>query len=451
MTAPRRSAAAARPQASLAGLSITVRSAPARTPARKRGEWTSACTAARSRYSSSVPCRADSSTHSSSSGTCHGSVATSSTPVGSRSQSIASSRTNATSSSRFRRPSSSRTSISPGKCSRPLPRPCVREAAQNPPLRPLAPGADPVRLEDGDAQRRVGLEQADRRPQPGEAGADDRDVDRGPSRGRGPDRARVAGREPVAAAGGRVGRGRRDGGGRGVRRHAGQCTRIWRRSRPCGCGIRRITVRCRTIFVLTAREALWHDRAQSFHCPQRAFRATRLAAGPPGRRPSRATPSQPRDTRGCQAWRHHDRRTRRPIRPRAQPGAPAGDVPSRAGDAAGRHGFELPGLGRGHDLRRSRQGRPRVGHRRQRVHRPAHGLWAGDPGPRRRAGRRLRQRAHAPGRQLLAHERGRGPGDGARQGAQPVGLEGPDDRVRAPRPRCTRCASPARSPGATRS
>ena len=34
------------------------------------------------------------------------------------------------------------------------------------------------------------------------------------------------------------------------------------------------------------------------------------------------------------------------------------------------------------------------------------------------------------GRQLLAHERGRGPGDGARQGAQPVGRQGPDDRVR---------------------
>ena len=33
----------------------------------------------------------------------------------------------------------------------------------------------------------------------------------------------------------------------------------------------------------------------------------------------------------------------------------------------------------------------------------------------------------------------------------PLGRQGPDDRVRAPRRRCTRCASPAPSPAATRS
>ena len=72
-------------------------------------------------------------------------------------------------------------------------------------------------------------------------------------------------------------------------------------------------------------------------------------------------------------------------------------------DAARRHRLELPGLGRRHDLRRSRQGRHGLGHRRQRVHRPADGLRPGHPRPRRRARRRLRQRADAQGRQLLAH------------------------------------------------
>ena len=99
-------------------------------------------------------------------------------------------------------------------------------------------------------------------------------------------------------------------------------------------------------------------------------------------------------------------------------------------DAARRHQLELPGLGRRHDLHRSRQGRPRLGHRRQRVHRPADGLRPGHPRPRRRAGRRLRQRADAQGRQLLADLGGRGPGDGAGQGADRLGRQGPDDRVR---------------------
>ncbi len=133
---------------------------------------------------------------------------------------------------------------------------------------------------------------------------------------------------------------------------------------------------------------------------------------------------------GSATWRQHDRRTRRPFRPDALASAPAGDVSPCPGDAAGRHRLELPCLGRRHDLRRPRQGRTGLGHRRQRVHRPAHGLRAGDPRPRRRARGRLRERADAAGRQLLAHERGRGPGDGARQGAQPVGREGAHDRVR---------------------
>ena len=51
-------------------------------------------------------------------------------------------------------------------------------------------------------------------------------------------------------------------------------------------------------------------------------------------------------------------------------------------DDARRDRLELPRLGRGHGLHRPRQGRPDLGHGRQRVHRPAHGLRPGDPGPR---------------------------------------------------------------------
>ena len=115
--------------------------------------------------------------------------------------------------------------------------------------------------------------------------------------------------------------------------------------------------------------------------------------------------------------------------PPSPPRPPDGALPARPRDAARRHELELPGLGRGHDLRRSWQGRPGLGHRRQRVHRPADGLRPGHPRPRRRARRRLRQRADAPRRQLLAHERGRGPGDGAGQGADRLGRQGPDDGV----------------------
>ena len=40
---------------------------------------------------------------------------------------------------------------------------------------------------------------------------------------------------------------------------------------------------------------------------------------------------------------------------------------------------------------------------------------------------------------------------GAPQGAQPLGQEGADDGLRAPRRRCTRCASPGPTPAAPRS
>ena len=96
----------------------------------------------------------------------------------------------------------------------------------------------------------------------------------------------------------------------------------------------------------------------------------------------------------------------------------------------GRHELELPGVGRRHDLHRPGQGRDGLGHRRERVHRPPDGLRTGDPRPRRRPGRRPRQRADAQGRQLLAHERGRGPRDGAHLRDDRLGQEGAHDRLR---------------------
>ena len=63
---------------------------------------------------------------------------------------------------------------------------------------------------------------------------------------------------------------------------------------------------------------------------------------------------------------------------------PVGHVPAGAQDDARRHRLELPGVGRGHGLHRSRQGRPRLGPGRQRVRRPADGLRPGDPRSRRR-------------------------------------------------------------------
>ena len=74
--------------------------------------------------------------------------------MASRSQSIDSSRTNATSSARFRRPSASSTSISPGKWRSPLPSPWVSDAAQKPPLRPLAP--EPTRSASSTTTRSEG-------------------------------------------------------------------------------------------------------------------------------------------------------------------------------------------------------------------------------------------------------------------------------------------------------
>ena len=126
----------------------------------------------------------------------------------------------------------------------------------------------------------------------------------------------------------------------------------------------------------------------------------------------------------------HGHRARRHADPQAPPRDPVRAVRARTADHAGWHGLELPGVGRGHGLRRSWQGRHGLGHGRQRVHRPADGLRPGHPRPRRRAGGRLRQRTDASRGQLLAHVGGRGPGDGAGQGADRLGGQGPDDGVR---------------------
>ncbi|CAM5660941.1 hypothetical protein SALBM217S_08463 [Streptomyces griseoloalbus] len=68
----------------------------------------------------------------------YGSVATSISPVRSKSQSMECRATVSSMASRLRAPSRSRVWISPGQRASPLARPWVREAAQNPPLRPEA-------------------------------------------------------------------------------------------------------------------------------------------------------------------------------------------------------------------------------------------------------------------------------------------------------------------------
>ena len=85
------------------------------------------------------PYRRASDSASRSQATWWGSVATSSSPVRSKSQSIPSVAMVASMASRFSAPSRSRVSISSGNRSIPLASPWVRLAAQNPPLRPRPP------------------------------------------------------------------------------------------------------------------------------------------------------------------------------------------------------------------------------------------------------------------------------------------------------------------------
>ena len=166
-----------------------------------------------------------------------------------------------------------------------------------------------------------------------------------------------------------------------------------------------------TNVALTTLQAVWHDGRPPVPLSRNARPTDRAA------RPTRTHEDL------------HGHRARRQADPDDPPRPPARAVRARAQAHAGRHRLELPGLGRGHDLRRSRRGRSRLGHGRQRVRRPAHGLRAGHPRPRRRARRRLRQRADAPGRQLQPDERGRGPRGRAHLRADRLGRHGAHDRV----------------------
>lgn len=136
---PRSRQARFRPQASFAGCSIAT---PLRSkrPASKVGESTCSRTAPVSRYSmpSARPLARISSYHFSSSRAWYGSVATSISPVRSKSQSMEWRATVSSMASRLRAPSRSKVWISSGQRASPLGRPWVREAAQNPPLRPEA-------------------------------------------------------------------------------------------------------------------------------------------------------------------------------------------------------------------------------------------------------------------------------------------------------------------------
>ena len=75
--------------------------------------------------------------------------------------------------------------------------PCVSDASQNPPFRPLAPNETVSASSTHDPERRIRVGQRDRRPQPGEPATDDDDVGRRVARQRWLEaRARLA--QPVA-------------------------------------------------------------------------------------------------------------------------------------------------------------------------------------------------------------------------------------------------------------
>ena len=173
---PRSWATRAMPRHSLAGSSRTSRPGGRYRPACQSGEWTSAWAASRRGTRAARRARRPRRPRR---GTPRPGTAWSASarvPVSSRSQSIPCSRVNAIRPARFSMPSRSRRSSSSGKWRMPLASPWVRLASQNPPLRPLAPN-ETSRLEHRDPEPRVGIGQGDRRPQAGEAGADDRDVD----------------------------------------------------------------------------------------------------------------------------------------------------------------------------------------------------------------------------------------------------------------------------------
>ncbi len=139
MRTPSDSAASARPQANLAG-SIIATSGSNRAP-RAIGEVILALTAAASRYSIGCDSRLPSSPSSRRSSTCQSKLAMSSSPVRSMSASIPYFFAVAQIASSVSVPIRSNSGSSSAYRSSPLPSPCVRLAAQKPPLRPVAPSA----------------------------------------------------------------------------------------------------------------------------------------------------------------------------------------------------------------------------------------------------------------------------------------------------------------------
>ena len=162
------------------------------TPPTYVGESTFARTWSPSSHSSSPPTRAARAGSSRSSSACQPAVATVSSPVRSKEQSMPRSPTVSSIASRFSRPRRSRVAISSGNRSRPLRRPWVRLAEQKPPLRPDA--AHPAVRPSSDHH----VAGRDRRPSPA-ARSTARCTRRRPPRG--PRRRRPASAGAVSGAG----------------------------------------------------------------------------------------------------------------------------------------------------------------------------------------------------------------------------------------------------------
>ena len=137
-------------------------------------------------------------------------------------------------------------------------KPVGQRGGAEPAVPPARAPADPVRLEHDHAQRWLRVEQPDRRPQAGEAGADDRDI-RGHAAPHGrADRARISGRIPVAPARGPRIRsiGRASSCINHVPNVRGLPTR-WRSDVRYSCA----DGGCVARFALTGQTTLWQDRA----------------------------------------------------------------------------------------------------------------------------------------------------------------------------------------------
>ena len=221
--------------------------------------------------------------------------------------------------------------------------------------------AHAVGLEDHDPQRRVGVDEGDRRPQPGEPAADDDDVGGDPLPERGSRGAGIARREPERAAGGSV------VGAGPVRIEASSERHDHARN------VRGYDHSWRVVLRISHGLLIHGDdirvdgpsRAVARSAPPVALPATTV----PAHGPRRGTPP-PSSTRTVPA---------RAAARGTHPGGTMTTEPASRPTASlkreqqlamyrralqtlpGRHGLELPGLGRGHGLRRSRQGRPRSG------------------------------------------------------------------------------------------